>query len=199
MLPGDRLICAFVENRPVGVQFKHWFLHVTIVPWFRLEEPSDVIAQGLSRSLKSIRPFEAVADGEARFRSRQNSPVTLLQQPTPFTEIEQKVRAYFHKKRALLVDETTKKHYEFRPHVTAQGDEGLKFGDMFWCDRLYIVEQKGDYQQSRLDSYDTLEIPDSSLAPAEPARLPRAGSRPQLDSFVLHGNYKEIVSEVCFG
>jgi len=147
MVPADRLICTFVDQQDTGAQFKHWLLHVTIVPWFRLDDSSEAIAQGLARALKSIVPFEAFADGEAHFGPRKRRPVALLQQPTPFTNIEAKVRTYLHKKRAWLVDETTKRRYEFRPHVTAQGDAGLEPGDTFWCDRLYIVEQKGDYKE----------------------------------------------------
>jgi 2'-5' RNA ligase len=147
MLPGDRLICAFVDPGYVGETFGDWFLHVTIVPWFRLDESSEVIAHGLSEALKAIGPFEAAGAGVASFRSRKKSLIRLLQLPTPFSGIEQKVRTYLHKKRAWLVDETTKRRYDFRPHVTSQGSQELARGEVFRCDRLYIVEQKGDYKE----------------------------------------------------
>lgn len=153
MLPGDRLICAFVEKQPVGLQFKQWPLHVTIVPWFRLDEPSEVIAQGLERALAAIRPFELVAEGTAQFGPRGGRPVSLLRSSTEIVQIEEKVRTYFHKKRAWLVDETTKKRYSFRPHVTVQGDVRLQDGDTFSCDRLYIVQQKGDYKEITNEVY----------------------------------------------
>jgi 2'-5' RNA ligase len=146
MLPGDRLICAFVERQEVGTQFRHWFLHVTIVPWFRLDDSSAVITSGLTEALQQITQFEAVADSEARFGPRKRR-VSLLRQPTPLSGIEGKVRTYLHKKRAWLVDATTKRHYGFRPHVTMQGEQELALGEAFWCDRLYIVEQKGDYKE----------------------------------------------------
>jgi hypothetical protein len=147
MQPGDRIICALLENQPVGTQFKHWFLHVTIVPWFRLGDPNQVIAEGLGRALATVAPFRAVGGQPASFRSRKNAPVRLVQLPTPFMPIEQKVRSYLHHKRAWLVDETTKVRQGFRPHVTSQGEQQLQQSDTFWCDRLYIVEQKGDYKE----------------------------------------------------
>ena len=147
MLPGDRLICAFVRPQLVSTQFKAWMLHVTIVPWFRLADSSDVIAKGLREAIKAIPSFEAVMDGEAMFGVHKNRPVRLIVQPTPFVQIEAKVRAYLHKKRALLIDETTRRRREFRPHVTSQGTIGLRQGDKFFCDRLYIVEQRGDYKK----------------------------------------------------
>lgn len=142
MLPGDRLVCALVEPQTVGMQFKTWLLHVTIVPWFRVDSASGVVAEGLSRALRSVRPFEATAGEDALLGPHKDRTVSLVRQPTPFTQIEAKVRTYLHKKRAWLADETTKKHYEFRPHVTVQGEGRLYDGNTFWCDRLYIVEQK---------------------------------------------------------
>jgi len=153
MLPGDRLVCAFVEKQTVGLQFKQWPLHVTIVPWFRLDETSEVIAQGLERALAAIPPFQLVADGTAQFGPRGGRPVSLLRASEPLIQVEEKVRIYFHKKHAWLVDETTKKRYDFRPHVTMQGDAHLQDGDTFLCDRLYIVQQKGDYKEITNEVY----------------------------------------------
>lgn len=146
MLPGDRLICAFVETQLSGAEFKSWPLHVTIVPWFRLSDASGAVAYGLSQALITFEPFKAVADGEAQFGPRKDRLVRLLKEPTPFTKIEAKVRTYLHKKRALLLDETTKRPPRFRPHVTVQPRASFRQGEVFQCDRLYIVEQKGHYK-----------------------------------------------------
>jgi len=147
MLPGDRLVCAFVEPQAVGAQLTSWPLHVTIVPWFRLADSSEVIVKGLTEALKTTPSFDAVVGGEAMFGLRKNRVVRVIEQPTLFMQIEAKVRAYLHKKRALLIDETTKHHPEFRPHVTNQGAIGLRSGDVFSCDRLYVVEQRSDYKE----------------------------------------------------
>ncbi len=158
MKPGDRLVCAFVEPQPVGSKFKTWLLHVTIVPWFRLSDEPARVAQGLEKALASVSPFEARISEEARFGSKRSRPAHLLE-PCKFPEVEQGVRGYLHKKRAWLVDETTKVRRPFRPHVTFQGDTHLHEGDKIYCDRLYIVQQKGDYKEVmaeiRLDATET--------------------------------------------
>ena len=82
-----------------------------------------------------------------KFGPKKNRPARLVLLPTPFTEVEQKVRNYFHKKRAWLVDETTKKPRQFRPHVTVQKDNALIEGQTFKVHKLYMVEQKGDYKE----------------------------------------------------
>lgn len=147
MLPGDRLVCAFVEPQTVGAQFKTWLLHVTIVTWFRLDDGSAAIARGLEKALQTIVPFEVIAGGEALFGPKKSRLVRLLQASEPLAQTEAKVRSYLHKKRAFLLDEMTQKHYSFRPHVTEQGEERLRGGDTFRVDQLYIVQQKGDYKE----------------------------------------------------
>lgn len=147
MLPGDRLVCAFVEPQSIGTRFRTWLLHVTIVPWFRLDETAATIAEGLAEALTNVGPFEAIGAGEAHFGPRKNRPVRLLEPSAPLMRSEAKVRSYLHKKRAWLVDETTKRHYGFRPHVTAQDDLLLPVGTSFEIAQLYIVEQKGDYKE----------------------------------------------------
>lgn len=146
MLPGDRLVCTFVEPQTAGLQFKTWLLHVTIVPWFRLQEDTNVIAEGLERAMYSVEPFDVKTGDEAQFGPRKNRPVRLLHPTDQLERIETKVRDYLHKKRAFLVDETTKKPYSFRPHVTAQNGFLLPADTKLYIDRLYIVEQKGDYK-----------------------------------------------------
>ena len=147
MLPGDRLVCAFVEQQQVRAQFKTWLLHITLVPWFRLDLSTVQITQGLERALKKVETMKVVTADEAQFGPRKNRTVRLLQSSEQLERIEVKVRNYLHKKRAFLLDETTKKPYSFRPHVTAQNGFLLPENVRFMIDRLYIVEQKGDYKE----------------------------------------------------
>lgn len=143
MLPGDRLVCAFVRLIHVGYTFQQWPLHVTVVPWFRLPDSTEHIAASLTVALTSVAPFEATAAEQTMLGPRRNRPALLLHEPTPFHDVEQHVRAYFHKKRAWLVDETTKQRRSYRPHVTVQKDDRLTVGDRFTCDRVYLVAQMG--------------------------------------------------------
>jgi len=143
--PGDRLVCAFIEPLPVDREFKKWYLHVTIVAWFRLEDSSESLAEGFQKALTPIQPFEAKIGPEMKLRSKRHRGANQLE-TSYFTDIEPRVRIYLHKKRAWIVDETTKRRYPYRPHVTFQGDDRLHEGDSFYCDLLYIVEQKGDYK-----------------------------------------------------
>ena len=146
MLPGDRLVCALLEPLKPGETFSRWPLHVTIVPWFRLDETSDNVARSLEKALIAMRPFEVRVIGEAMFGPRKNRPAKLLESPGPFETVETKVRNYLHKKRAWLVDETTRRPRRFRSHVTLQSGSKDDF-DAVYCERLYLVVQQGSVKR----------------------------------------------------
>jgi 2'-5' RNA ligase len=146
MLPGDRLVCAFVDPVTVGDCFTKWLLHVTVIPWFRLDDSSGHIAAGLQMAMKPIEPFAVKVGEEVMLGPKKNRPAHLIE-PGSFPEVETRVRNYLHKKQAWLVDETTRRKQQFRPHVTIQGDRHLEKGSELHFDAIYIVEQKGLHKE----------------------------------------------------
>jgi 2'-5' RNA ligase len=145
MLPGDRLVCVFVDEFKVGDIFSKWPLHVTIVPWFRLKASSDQLRRGLQKALRPIRPFRVEVGEVALFGPKKNRPAHLLE-PSQLSDIEQRVRRYLQQKRSWLVDETTMKRRPFKAHITFQGDEHLEKGSIVPIDNLYIVKQHGNHK-----------------------------------------------------
>lgn len=145
MLPGDRLVCVLVEPALAGKGFKDWPLHVTIVPWFRLETSSKTLADDLRADLAGMTPFDVQVGGAEKFGN--NRQANLAEPADTFVEIEKRVRRMLTKQGAWLVDETTKRRRRFRPHVTYQNHGHLEPGDTFRCGEVYIIEQKGDYKE----------------------------------------------------
>lgn len=143
MLPGDRLVCAFVSDREVGNIFRDWPLHITIVPWFRAEVTTEKLAQKLRSGIQNVGSITVDIGPEARFGGRRKL-VNLVQAPSPLEDIEKTVRHVLRGEDAWIVDETTKKRSPFRPHVTAQSSDRLHESDSFVCSYIYIIEQKGD-------------------------------------------------------
>jgi 2'-5' RNA ligase len=147
MQPGDRLVCAFVEPKELGTQFKQWFLHITIVPWFRVDANSQELAVELSRAYVGSHGFEVLVGEEAQFGYKNRKTVNLVSAPE-LPRLEGQTRRLLHSYKAWVVDEadnTRRRHY--KPHVTHNRGKMLKSGDTFRCNQLYIVEQKGDYKE----------------------------------------------------
>jgi 2'-5' RNA ligase len=145
MIPSDRLFCAFVEPMHVRDMFTQWPLHITIIPWFRTDISTDDFARTLSQRLSPLQPFQVIVNGETRMG--HNKTVNLLKMPSPIENIAHQARKLLHEKDSWIVDETTKKHRDFRPHITAQKDTRVHEGDRLICDSLYIIEQKGDHKE----------------------------------------------------
>lgn len=147
MRPGDRLVCVLVEPLLAGQTFKQWPLHVTIVPWFRTEVETHNLNTEFKKLLSEMPAFEVSIGKTTQFGYRKDKTVALVRLPNPLTKIERMVRRALKSHKAWLADETTKSRRGYRPHVTDQTDKCLRENDKFYCDRLYTIEQKGDYKE----------------------------------------------------
>lgn len=142
MRPGDQLVCALIEPRQAGDTFERWPLHVTIVPWFMLTVSLDDFVRLLQSQLRDIAPFGAKVRYAHRFGYRKAN-VLLRNQWQPLHDIV-----------LGSVQQAAKNRVPFRfvgrlyrPHVTHQASEHLNEGDIFWCDKVYVIEQKGGHKQ----------------------------------------------------
>lgn len=148
-MPGDRLVCAFVDNQPKGTQFKDWPPHVTIVPWFRLDTSSARLADQLQNAYVGSGAFHIAVLEEIQLGYKKHKLANLLAAPE-LMKLEGQTRRLLHARKAWVVDEADKTRRGFRPHVTVLNTGRVHQGDSFSCDRLYIVSQHGDYK--RVDS-----------------------------------------------
>src|SRR4051794_7330143 len=124
MNPGDRLVCAFVNPAvKAGAEFKDWPLHVTIVPWFRTDMTTGQLTAELKEALSGISSFTSTAGPSAKFGYTKGKVASLIQKPTPLDEIEKRVRQTLTIHEAWLVDESTRRRRDYKPHVTVQQSE----------------------------------------------------------------------------
>jgi 2'-5' RNA ligase len=146
MLPGDRLICAFVKTQLPGSTFTDWPLHITIVPWFRLDTASQQLAKQLKEHYINSGGFKVAVLDEAQFGYKKTKVVNLVA-ASELMKLEGQTRRLLHTHKAWVVDEADKTRRGFRPHVTVLGIDRVHKGDRFDCDYLYIVSQHGDFKQ----------------------------------------------------
>jgi len=147
VIPGDRLVCLFIENYKVGHTFQEWPLHITIVPWFRAQPVTGVLTILMQEKLTDIEPFTAVLGEEAHFGHKGQKLVNVVEAVPPLRAIEKAVRGVLHTEQAWIVAETTGATHRFRPHVTTQQSRRLQQGDIIPCQAIYVVEQMGEHKQ----------------------------------------------------
>lgn len=146
MLPGDRLICTFVTEQSAGSIFTDWPLHITIVPWFRLDISSTQLAKQLKKHYIGSNTFKVNVLDKVQFGYRKPKVVNLVTAPE-LMKLEGQTRRLLHAHKAWVVDEADKTRHGFRPHVTVLSTGRVHEGDSFSCDRLYIVSQHGNFKQ----------------------------------------------------
>jgi len=146
MLPGDRLVVAFVEQQPTGAIFTDWPLHIIIVPWFRLDISSTQLAEQLQKNYIGSNSFRVTVLDEVQLGYEKTKAVNLVAS-LELMKLEGQTRRLLHSHKAWVVDEADKTRRGFRPHVTVLSTGRLHEGDSFNCDRLYIVSQHGDFKQ----------------------------------------------------
>lgn len=74
----EYMLAVILGNQTKGATFVGWPAHITLVPWFHIDEP--VIAEtALYQSIKTIAPFKVSIVGEGMFGHNANLPVYLLE------------------------------------------------------------------------------------------------------------------------
>lgn len=139
MRPGDRLWCAFIEPQNSGDSFNAWPLHVTLVPWFRVAAPNDVLAAATQQAIAGVDPFTFTIGQETMFGHNASKGANIVKPPTPFSDLERRLRLLLAERGAWIIGG----HRTYRPHVTVQAARRVHAGEHYWCDACYLVEQKG--------------------------------------------------------
>lgn len=146
MLPGDRMVCAFVNKQSMSSKFKDWPLHITIVPWFRLNISSSKLAKELKEHYIGSKAFQVTVLEETLLEYKEYKIINLVAAPE-LKILEGQTRRLLHALKTWIVDEADKTRNGFRPHVTALSSGRVYEGDNFQCNYLYIVSQHGDYKK----------------------------------------------------
>ncbi len=146
MQKGDRLLCAFIKPQDQGYTFSDWPLHVTLIPWFRLDLSSNTLATELRDGFIGSKTFQVNVQGEANFGYKKRKQVNLALSPD-LMKLEGQSRRMLHRHHAWVVDEADHTRRGYHPHVTVQKNSRLQEGDIFKCDKLYIVEQRVEYKE----------------------------------------------------
>jgi 2'-5' RNA ligase len=145
MQPGDIFVGVFVDKHAVGMKFTQWPLHVTLVSWSRPGGDSNLstLRSQLKKKLRETKPFTAITSNEEWLAGGK----VLVNLVTPKEEFEGLYDAIKQTEILAGFRFVSTLHPSYVPHVTVQPSERLHEGDEFTADRLYIIEQKGEYKE----------------------------------------------------
>lgn len=145
MIPGDLLICAFINsnNIDLNLEFKEWPLHITVVPWFRLRSKIDNLNSELQKEIIKINKIDVDIGEEDYFGFNKDKLVNLISNPNKLNSIEKLVRRIVKNHAFWLVDNTSKRHIKYNPHVTAQLAGRVNKTEKYNINKLYLIKHYG--------------------------------------------------------
>ncbi|HSH56295.1 MAG TPA: 2'-5' RNA ligase family protein [Candidatus Limnocylindrales bacterium] len=139
---GDTILVLFIEPQEPGYTFERkrleWPLHITLIPWFRVPDPSTL--DGILETVAvQSRPFDAVVGMEAAFGGRKEVLVNVLADPALAQHL------HLNLKRAL---DGVGANYQserftgdnYKPHITHHGDRRRHEGDRLAVRNFYLVK-----------------------------------------------------------
>lgn len=138
MKPGDQLVCVFTDNLAEGTRFDDWLPHVTLVPWYTLLIPREDFAELMAGQLHAVEAFAAKVGPEEKFGLKRAN----ILRKNQWREL--------HAAALNLINQAAKKRVPYKftgrffsPHISVQKSGRAQEGDIFWVDRVYIVEKVG--------------------------------------------------------
>lgn len=152
MGPGSSILVSFIEKQSEGMRFQRrrnsWPLHITLVPWFRVDNEQGLEA-ALSKVANATLPFTLRIGQELLFGANADVPVNIIADQAKVVELH---KALWSAVTAEGADVVSRRWIgeSFRAHITQHDSKGgnLTPGEAVAVDSLNIVHlQEGDVCQ----------------------------------------------------
>jgi 2'-5' RNA ligase len=134
----EYLIVYLLEQLPKGLDFGRWPLHITIVPWFEIEDPAKA-AEILKQVCQTHKPFWATVGPTALFGSKNNLPVHTISNPNSLVSLHKELTYLLEAANAKFPnDKNLGKNYI--PHITKKSFGKVQQGYRIDIDKIHLVE-----------------------------------------------------------
>lgn len=142
------LLAYFMAEQQPGDEFTNWPLHITIIPWFRVNniEQVDTGLQTVAERTGPFRPFRVCGQGQAQFGDYQ---VRLIEPVSLMKAIHQQIYQLLQNKQARFIS-TRFFGDNYVPHISHQSGSSFGHGQVALISGFYLLKR---YRQSQSDKY----------------------------------------------
>jgi len=138
------MVCHMLEEAPEGHQFSNWPLHLTVIPWFRVEEealPSTLLA--IEETAKRVGSFAVRTKGNAWYGPKDDVPVTEVEDTTSrLAKLHHGLLQSIQDGGGTVID-LTYTGANYSPHVSLTEDSrGLQPGQVLELSNITVVEKR---------------------------------------------------------
>jgi len=140
----EHLVVIMLEPMPPGVEFEVWPLHITIVPWFHVQD-DDKLDQLLIKIAQKHKKLTVSVDGKEIWGTREKFEVALVNDPGGLQLLHEDV---FHslEKNGYLIHQKDYLGAKYRPHFVSRNEvqktqDQPKAGQEMEISSFWLVKQ----------------------------------------------------------
>jgi hypothetical protein len=138
------MVCHMLEKAPEGFQFSEWPLHLTVVPWFRVEEGALLnTLLAIEATAKKVGSFAIKAKGDAWYGPKGDVPVTEVEDTTGGKLVKLHLgllQGIQHSGGTIL--DLTYTGESYSPHVSlTKNGSSLQRDRVIHCSNITVVEK----------------------------------------------------------
>lgn len=134
----EYIVAYLLESMADNKSFKYWPLHITIIPWFEIDEPIKAV-EAINNVCNNQKSFKLTVGEEALFGPGKNRKANIFVDPMPLTNFHNAlttaleiVGAYFPHSYYMGKD--------YHPHVTKRGFANVQPGHQFTVNMVHLIE-----------------------------------------------------------
>ncbi len=155
MQAGACILVAMIDPAHAPRQFQRtrlgWPLHVTLVPWFTVQNVTD-LQHRLHSIIAQETSFIAETGEDTFFGAQHDTPVSLIANRQPFVLLHNVLLELLDDIGAHFVASQLWLRREYRPHVTHHGSDRLHPGYMFPVETVTLVQLQDEQNCEIVDT-----------------------------------------------
>jgi 2'-5' RNA ligase len=144
--PKEYMFAYLLDAHHPGDTFTVWPLHITLLPWFKLDVPLDEFKTELQRILNTTKSVSVKVGSERQFGRRS---VNLIESSAGLLALHELLLDYAKNNGEFTVNKQLVGE-QFNPHITKNFGKNLATGKLVNVNRVYLISAPPEDPRTRL-------------------------------------------------
>lgn len=131
-------LAYFLRDMPVGTEFSHGELHLTIIPWFVSDLADEKITLSFNENFSDSRALQLRMGEKARFGPKKDAPITLIEPSAEFAGLHAQALLWFDSLEGRWAVKNPYVGAQYQPHIRRR--RGTKLPRQLAIDSLSLVK-----------------------------------------------------------
>ncbi|MFC1755899.1 2'-5' RNA ligase family protein [Patescibacteria group bacterium] len=142
------MLAAILSKQEIGIIFKKWPKHITLIPWFNVSD-YEKIDKLLTNYFSNLNSFSFELGNEDHFGPVKDKKVIRIENTSELIKIHRDLISLLDKEKILPDMKYCGENY--KPHITTKEDFPQDLDKTI--NEVYLVEDIGDWNREVVDIY----------------------------------------------